>query len=240
MTHASEKNDISLLPQQVVERLANGHQGTLDVASLGRLEVTGEARVGRLLLAHGAGAGQDSTFMQRLREALADKGVQALGIEFEYMRRMRLEGHRRPPPRIDKLVDELAMWCDIMSHKSLPALWLGGKSMGGRAASLLAARDGAPGLVLCGYPFHPPGRPETTRLAHWPLLGCPIIVLQGSRDPFGSREEVMDYRLPLLTQLHFLEDGEHDWKPRKVSGRTQESLIDEAASVVAAAMRKPD
>lgn len=233
-----EKNSASVMPQQVAEWLAKGHQGTLDVASLGRLEVTGEPRIGRLILAHGAGAGQDSTFMQRLREALAGKGVQALGVEFEYMRCMRLEGRRRPPPKIDKLVDELAVWCDIMSHESLPAPWLGGKSMGGRAASLVAARDGAPGLVLCGYPFHPPGKPETTRLAHWPLLGCAIVVLQGSRDPFGSQDEVMNYRLPLQTRLHFLEDGEHDWKPRKMSGRTQVSLIDEAADVIAAAMRK--
>nr|WP_232230386.1 alpha/beta family hydrolase [Halomonas sp. 1513] len=203
----------------------------------GRLAITGEAHLGRLLLAHGAGAGQDSTFMQRLREALAACGVQALGVEFDYMRRMRLEGRRRPPPRIDKLVDELAAWCDIVSHNSLPAPWLGGKSMGGRAASLLAARDEAPGLVLCGYPFHPPGKPDTTRLAHWPLLGCPVLVLQGTRDPFGTREEVDGYRLPRQTQLHFLEDGEHDWKPRKSSGRTQDSLIAEAAQVVAAAMR---
>nr|WP_229359096.1 alpha/beta family hydrolase [Halomonas salipaludis] len=237
MTHRQGRNEVGVVPQQVAEWLVEGRQGTLEVVAHGRLEVIGEARVGRLLLAHGAGAGQDSTFMQRLREALAERGVQALGVEFDYMRRMRQEGRRRPPPRIDKLVDELAAWCDIVSHNSLPAPWLGGKSMGGRAASLLAARDEAPGLVLCGYPFHPPGKPDATRLAHWPLLACPILVLQGSRDPFGNRDEVEGYRLPAQTQVHFLEDGEHDWKPRKMSGRTQASLIDEAAATIAVAMR---
>lgn len=175
--------------------------------------------------------------MQRLREALAARGVQVLGIEFDYMRRMREDGRRRPPPRIDRLVDELAVWCDIVSHERLPAPWLGGKSMGGRAASLLAARDGAEGLVLCGYPFHPPGKPERTRLSHWPLLSCPLLVLQGSRDPFGTREEVDGYELPAQARVHFLADGEHDWRPRKVSGRTQASLIDEAAEVIAVTLR---
>ncbi|SDL99420.1 hypothetical protein SAMN05192555_108138 [Franzmannia pantelleriensis] len=237
MTRMQGGNEVGVVPKQVAEWLLEGRQGTLDVVAHGRLEVTGEVHLGRVILAHGAGAGQDSTFMQRLREALARHGVQALGVEFDYMRTMRLEGRRRPPPRIDKLVDELAAWCDIVSHNSLPTPWLGGKSMGGRAASLLAARDEAPGLVLCGYPFHPPGKPDTTRLSHWPLLACPILVLQGTRDPFGTREEVTGYRLPSQTQLHFLEDGEHDWKPRKMSGRTQASLIDEAAETIAEAMR---
>lgn len=237
MIHRQGRNEVGVVAQQVAEWLVEGRQGTLDVVGHGRLEITGEAHLGRLLLAHGAGAGQDSTFMQRLREALAECGVQALGVEFDYMRRMRLEGRRRPPPRIDKLVDELAAWCDIVSHNALPTPWLGGKSMGGRAASLLAARDEAPGLVLCGYPFHPPGKPETTRLAHWPLLGCPILVLQGTRDPFGTRDEVEGYDLPPHTQRYFLEDGEHDWKPRKSSGRTQSSLISDAAQVIATAMR---
>ncbi|MFC3284645.1 alpha/beta family hydrolase [Litchfieldella rifensis] len=221
-----------LTAEAVAERLGEGFLGRLRVAGHGPLEAMGEARHGRVLMAHGAGAGQDSTFMQRLRAALSEQGVQSLAIEFEYMQRMREEGRRRPPPRIDRLVDELASWCDIVSHPHLPAPWLGGKSMGGRAASLLAARDGAAGLVLCGYPFHPPGKPEKTRLAHWPLLACPILVVQGTRDPFGGRDDIEGYDLPTQARVHFLEDGEHDWKPRKVSGHTQDSLIDEAARAI--------
>ncbi|WP_353960464.1 alpha/beta family hydrolase [Halomonas ramblicola] len=213
-------------------RLLEGLQGRWCLPQ-GPLEVLGEARHGRLLIAHGAGAGQDSTFLQRLRRELADGGVQTLAIEFGYLQCMRREGRRRPPPRIDRLVEELATWCDLLSHPALPPLWLGGKSLGGRTASLLAARDGAPGLVLCGYPFHPPRRPERLRLDHWPALACPTLVVQGSRDPFGSREEVVGYALPVSTRLHWLEDGDHDWQPRRASGRDQAALIAEGAAVIA-------
>jgi uncharacterized protein len=223
-------------PDSLVERLLDGQTGRWRIEGLGPLEVTGEGAVGRLLLAHGAGAGQGSSFMQRLRDALAEQGVQTLAIEFAYMQRMQQEARRRPPPRIDRLVDELAAWCDVMTHPKLGTPWLGGKSMGGRVASLLAARDQAAGLVLCGYPFHPAGKPERLRLAHWPLLACPTLVVQGSRDPFGSREEIEGYRLPEAVGVHLLEDGDHDWKPRRLSGRTQASLIDEAAKAIAAFM----
>lgn len=226
--------EASISPSRLRDRLLSGDRGGWLVEGLGPLEVRGEARVGRLLIAHGAGAGQDSALMVTLREALAGEGVQTLAIEFGYMQRMRREARRRPPPRIDLLVDELAHWCDTVSHPELAPLWLGGKSMGGRAASLFAARDQAVGLVLCGYPFHPPRRPESLRLAHWPLLACPTLVVQGSRDPFGTREELAGHALPEVARVHWLEDGDHDWKPRRASGRDQGQLIAEAAGVIAA------
>lgn len=210
--------------------------GRCRVAGLGPLEVIGEPRIGRLLITHGAGAGQDSTFMQRLRASLAASGVQTLAIEFDYLQTMRREGRRRPPPKVERLVDELSLWCDSVSHPDLPPPWLGGKSMGGRVASMLAARDGAPGLALCGYPFHPPGKPERLRLAHWPELACPTLVVQGSRDPFGTREQVTDYALPEVARLHWLESGDHDWIPRRDSGRDQASLIDEGGTTIAGFM----
>lgn len=206
---------------------------------LGPLEVRGMPCVGRLLLTHGAGAGQTSRFMQRLRESLALHGVQVWAIDFAYMQRVWHENRRRPPPRIENLVDELAAWRDTLTPLAGEApslLWLGGKSMGGRVASLLAARDEAPGLALFGYPFHPPGKPERTRLAHWPNLTCPTRVLQGTRDPFGAEGEVRGYALPATAHVHFLDDGDHDWQPRRRTGHDQASLIEEAARVVAAAM----
>lgn len=228
----------SLCAHRFREALLAQRPGCWSIDGFGALEVRGEARVGRLLIAHGAGAGQDSTFMQRCRDALAERGVQTLAVEFGYMQRMRAEGRRRPPPRVDTLVAELAEWCDLVSHPSLPPPWIGGKSMGGRVASLLAARETRPvlsGVVLFGYPFHPPGRSERLRLDHWPRLGCPVLVVQGSRDPFGSREELAGYDLA-RAHVHLLDDGDHDWKPRRASGRTQAQLIDEAASVTAAFM----
>lgn len=230
--------DLPALDREALHRLLEkGQPGGGNVEGLGPLEVRGECRVGRLLITHGAGAGQDSTFMQRLRDALAGAGVQTLAIEFAYLQQMRREGRRRPPPRIDRLVEELACWCDSVTHHDLPPLWLGGKSMGGRVASQLAARDGAPGLILCGYPFHPRGKPERLRLGHWPTLRCPTLVVQGSRDPMGSRDEVAGYALPGIARLHWQEDGDHDWKPRRASGKTQAMLIDEGADAIAAFMR---
>ncbi|MCK2184793.1 alpha/beta family hydrolase [Halomonas getboli] len=211
-----------------------------NVEGSGPLEVNGEARLGRLLLAHGAGAGQDSAFMRRLRQALAKRGVQTLAFEFAYMQRMREEGRRRPPPRVERLVDEFAAWRDGAQRLAPGPLWLGGKSMGGRVASLLAARDGADGLALCGYPFHPPRKPESLRLAHWPDLSCSTLVVQGTRDPFGTREEVAGYALPACAEVHWLEDGDHDWKPRRASGHDQSALIEEGAAAIAMTMARYD
>ena len=215
-----------------------GEQGRWWLDGLGPLQVEGECRLGRLLLTHGAGAGQDSAFLVALRQALAQAGIQTLAIEFAYLRRMRHEGRRRPPPRVERLVDELAGWRDTLTEHLATPPWLGGKSMGGRVASMLAARDGAPGLVLCGYPFHPPRRPATLRLDHWPALACPTLVVQGERDPFGTRQEVADYDLPAVAELQWLADGEHDWRPRRRSGHDQASLIRQAACGIADFMQR--
>lgn len=236
MSNFARLERVAIPPARVAESLCVGAAESWQVEGMGPLDVQGSGTVGRLLIAHGAGAGQGSEFMRTLRDALALRGVQTLAIEFDYMQRMQQEARRRPPPRIDRLVDELAAWCDILTHSKLGPLWLGGKSMGGRAASLLAARDQAPGLILCGYPFHPPGKPERLRLAHWPLLGCPTLVVQGSRDPFGSRDEIEGYALPDSVAVHLLEDGDHDWKPRRASGHTQQGHIEAAATAIASFM----
>ncbi|MHB0776325.1 alpha/beta family hydrolase [Halomonas sp. WWR20] len=235
MFHGDEYPKIS--PDQLGEFFAGDGHRRLHVENMGTLEIRGGAHAGRLLMAHGAGAGQHSAFMQNFCESLAQEGVQTLAFEFRYMQRMQRESRRFPPPKIDRLVEETAQWRDIVMHPAFPDVYMGGKSMGGRAASLLAARDGAQGLVLCGYPFHPPGKPDATRLSHWPLLQCPTLVMQGTRDPFGNRQEVAGYDLPRSVTVHFLEDGDHDWKPRKSAGLTQEALIKEAAVGVAAWMR---
>lgn len=233
----SERNGWSQVNEKSVpDFLFDEQDARLFVEGIGPLEKHGEPQIGRLLLAHGAGAGQGSSFMQELRESLARNGVQTLAIEFFYMQRMRRENRRRPPPGVDHLVEEMVQWCGILSHHELSPLWLGGKSLGGRVASLVAARQDVAGLALCGYPFHPPGKPDRTRLAHWPQIACPTLVLQGTRDPFGTRDEVESYVLPANVRVTFLEDGEHDWKPRKASGLTQQQLIDRAAAEIAAFM----
>lgn len=217
------------------DRIRQGEEGRWLTQEWGEMIVAGPASKHTLLLAHGAGAGHDSAFLCAWRSALASQGIQTLSLEFAYMRRMRDEGRRRPPPRVDGMCEEYRQWRDVMSHLVPGRLWLGGKSMGGRVASMVAARgefeerSAVPGLVLVGYPFHPVGKPERLRLDHWPQLESPVLVLQGERDPFGTREEVMGYELGKRTSVQWLKDGDHDWSPRKSSGVSQAQLIDEAA-----------
>ncbi|WP_110685518.1 alpha/beta family hydrolase [Salinicola aestuarinus] len=229
--------DIEQLTPEDVASVANAlaeADGVPCETALGSVTVTGAAHGPRLLLCHGAGAGHDSEFLEQLRAALVASHVCVVAIEFSYMGQMRREQRRRPPPKIERLVAELAEWQRaLQTIDPETPLWLGGKSMGGRAASLLAAEAGADGLVLLGYPFHPPATPERLRLDHWPRIDCPLLLIQGTRDPFGRREEVESYTLPAHVECHFLEGGDHDWQPRKRQPESRVDLIDRAAALVA-------
>jgi len=217
--------------------LGECRNATFSVARHGRLRVCGEPRHGRLLFAHGAGAGMDSPFMRQFVTALASYGVQTLSVDFTYMQRMQETGKRRPPPNMAVLVEELGRWQALIQSAVAEPLWLGGKSMGGRVASLLAAQQPVDGLMIAGYPFHPPRRPEKLRLAHWPQVSCPALIIQGERDPFGTRHEVETYTLPPNARLVWLADGDHDFVPRRASGMNQQILIDEAAHYAASFVR---
>lgn len=191
----------------------------------------GEPRA-TLLLAHGAGAPMDSPFMTQLAAALSTRGIKVVRFEFPYMAARREDGRKRPPnpmPVLEQCMRELA------AEISGP-LFLGGKSMGARVASQLAAEVGAAGFICFGYPFHPPGKPERTRIEHLQQITCPGLIVQGTRDPFGKPEEVAAYPLDPSLQVHWLESGEHDFRPLKSSGLTQQALIEEAAAVAAAFM----
>lgn len=186
----------------------------------------------QLMLAHGAGAPMDSDFMNLLSQALARQGLAVLRFEFPYMAERRASGTRRPPDRMPVLLDSYRAHLAERPDVCAP-LFVGGKSMGGRVASLLADEVQAAGLVCFGYPFHPPGKPERTRTAHLEQLATPALVLQGTRDPFGRPEEVAGYALSDQVSVHWLESGDHDFKPLRRSGLTQEQLIDQAALRVA-------
>ena len=198
------------------------------------MRVNAEAPVARLLLAHGAGAPMDSDFMNALAEALAAKGVSTLRFEFPYMATRRQTGAKRPPDREPRLLDCWREWVRAVdrSEESLPLL-IGGKSMGGRMASLvvdeLADALGVAGLCCYGYPFHPPGRTERLRTAHLVGLRTPALILQGSRDPSGKPEDVGSLVLSPGLRIHWLAEGDHDFKPRRASGLAQKDLIAGAA-----------
>ncbi|WP_417685158.1 alpha/beta family hydrolase [Roseibium sp.] len=194
--------------------------------------------VATLLLAHGAGAAMDSTFMNKLAAALCAQGIQVARFEFAYMAGRRTGGPKKPPPKADKLIGEFQTALQKVMKDCDGPLLIGGKSMGGRIAAMLAGGSSLPsrvkGVACFGYPFHPTGKPE----AEWrmePLLEAkrPVQILQGDRDPFGFQAELDAISLPSHVALHYLEDGNHDFGPRGKSPATLDGNISEAAKTVA-------
>jgi predicted alpha/beta-hydrolase family hydrolase len=190
----------------------------------------------RFLCAHGAGAGMETPFLQAVARLLAERGVAVLRFEFGYMAGRRTGGPRRPPPKAERLVDEYR--AAVAAAGPGAPLLIGGKSMGGRVASLVAddlhAAGQIAGLVCLGYPFHPPGRPDQLRTAHLEHLACPALIVQGERDPFGTRAEVEAMVLSSAIRFHWAGDGDHDLGPRGGSGFTRKGNLAAAADAVAA------
>jgi uncharacterized protein len=171
------------------------------------------AAVADLLLAHGAGAGIESSFMMLLARALAAEGISVELFEFAYMVEMRRTGVRRPPPRLPILVDELTR--HVRARRSKQPLLIAGKSMGGRVSTHVATdlelAKTIRGVIAFGYPFHPPRKPDATRTAHLSDINVPTLIVQGTRDPFGTRAEVESYRLPKSVSIYWLNGGDHDF-----------------------------
>jgi len=180
-----------------------------------------EARA-TIMLAHGAGAPMDSQSMNATAAALSGAGFRVARFEFGYMAARR-SGQRKPPPRAETLNPEYRAAVEELGVTG--PLLIGGKSMGGRVASMIAdelfTEAKIAGLLCLGYPFHPPGKPIQLRTAHLAGLQTPTLICQGTRDEFGTREEVGGYTLSDRIEILWLEDGDHDLKPRKsVSGFT--------------------
>lgn len=172
-----------------------------------------------IVLAHGAGAPMDSDFMNAFAESLADRGVRVVRFEFPYMAARRSSGTRRPPDRPPVLIES---WRRVIDSVQAERLVIGGKSMGGRIASVIADDAGVSGLVCLGYPFHPPGKPDRLRTEHLGAMRTPTLIVQGERDALGKQEEVCGYELSSAIAIRWLPDGDHSFKPRKTSGRTVE------------------
>jgi predicted alpha/beta-hydrolase family hydrolase len=176
-----------------------------------------------ILLAHGAGAPMDSALLSASAKVLGAAGLRVVRFEFDYMASRRTSPVKRPPPRAEKLKSEYIAAIDALDATG--PLVIGGKSMGGRVASMIAdqlhSSGRIAGLLCLGYPFHPIGKPDQLRTAHLADMQTPTLIVQGTRDPFGTREEVATYELSKAIEILWLEDGDHDLKPRKaVSGFT--------------------
>lgn len=193
-----------------------------------------------LLLTHGAGASCQSDFMQQLAIALRAEQIKVTLFNFGYMQARLASLTKRPPPKAVLLVPELAQALAELTT-GLP-LFVGGKSMGSRVASLWAAQQGKPlgsvdssnerqirAVFAYGYPFHPP-RKETWRTEHFAALKLPLHIMQGERDPFGGRAELASRAWPNVS-IDWLASADHDFTPLKSSGLTQETLIKQAANL---------
>ena len=187
-----------------------------------------------LILAHGAGAPMDSDWMSDMAARLAAQGVSVLRFEFAYMAQRRIDGGKRPPNPAPKLLEcWREVYAQVRRHVTGP-LAIGGKSMGGRMASLLADELGADALVCLGYPFYAVGKPEKPRVEHLAGLKTRTLIVQGERDALGNREAVEGYALSPSIEVLWLVAGDHDLKPLKASGVTHEQHLAVAASRLAA------
>jgi predicted alpha/beta-hydrolase family hydrolase len=190
-----------------------------------------------VILAHGAGAPMDSPFMETMAKGLAHRGWRVVRFEFPYMARRRTEGVKAPPDRQPILLET---WRAQVAAQGDPRrLVIGGKSMGGRMASLVADDLGVAGLIGLGFPFHAPGKPDQAaiRCAHLAQLTTPSLFCQGTRDTLGSRDSIATLPLSDAIRVHWLADGDHSLKPRKASGRTEADNLNEALSVLDAFLR---
>ncbi|MFT5004339.1 MAG: putative alpha/beta-hydrolase family hydrolase [Flavobacteriales bacterium] len=174
--------------------------------------------IATFVFAHGAGAGKNSEFMQLMAQRITKHGINVVRFNFAYMQMAEDLGKRRPPDRSDKLLVHFKKVLSEIDDR-LP-IFIGGKSMGGRMASMLLQESAALGCICMGYPFHPPGKPEKLRTEHLLAINKPVLILQGERDTFGTREDIGTYNLSAKVQIHYLADGDHGFKPRKASGFT--------------------
>ena len=177
-----------------------------------------------LVLAHSAGAPMDSPWMTAMCALLASHGIRTARFEFAYMAARR-EGRRPPPPKAELSRGEYADAVAEVRRSAAGRVLVGGKSYGGRVASMIADEVQADGLVCLGYPFHPPQRPEQLRTAHLLTLRTPALICQGERDPFGGPAEVAGYGLPPSIQVAWF-PGDHDVQRAPQLGRVADRVAE--------------
>jgi predicted alpha/beta-hydrolase family hydrolase len=198
--------------------------------------------VGTLILAHGAGAGQRSTFMVDFADALSDLGLDVVTFNFPYIEQRRKIPDRAPVLEACYRRVIAAAVREVESARRL--LCIGGKSMGGRIASQVAAADASlpiAGLVLLGYPLHPPGRPLERRDKHLPAIARPMLFVQGARDAFGTPGElapIVQMLQPLPT-LHVVPQGDHSFKLSRKDPAAQAAVYSGIQRAIVAWIQAP-
>lgn len=192
-----------------------------------------------IVLAHGAGAAMDSPFMNEMAGELVKASLRVVRFEFPYMAKRRIDGKKRGPDRAPVLI---ATWQNVVDQirtlNPQGKIVIGGKSMGGRIASMVADDLGVAGLVCLGYPFHPVGKPDKLRTDHLKGLVTPTLIAQGTRDPFGTQDEVAGFDLSGAISFYWVADGNHDFVPRKKSGETPQGNIAAAGKAIDGFLRR--
>ena len=194
------------------------------------------------VFAHGAGASMDSDFMALVAQGLAKRGIRVARFNFPYMQQRVDTGSRRPPERAPKLIGQFKALLEMIDAPCV----IGGKSMGGRMASLLAAelsqeylsKNQLKGVACLGFPFHPTGKPDKLRIDHFPAVNFPQLIIQGTRDTLGSKQDVESYDLPKGIDWLWLDDGDHNLKPRVKSGFTHTAHLQKSMDELAAFIKR--
>ena len=189
---------------------------------------TGKRAHVTVVLGHGAGANQLSGFMVMIAQGLAARGIDVMTFNFVYKERGR--GVPDPKARLESCYQAVIKTAQTNRRLKKNRLVIGGKSMGGRIASQVAALepDGIAGLVFLGYPLHPPGRPDKLRDAHLKDIQAPMLFVQGARDTFGTAEEIRSVikRLRLPATVYPIEGGDHSFKVPKSLGVPQQNVYE--------------
>ena len=186
------------------------------------------------VFAHGAGAGQHHPFMAGVSRGLAARGIDVVTFDFPY-KRLQKSAPDRPPVLEQSFRDAVAA---ARKWSRADRLFIGGKSMGGRIATHLAAQglESLSGVVCFGYPLHPPGKPQQLRIEHLPSISVPVLVIQGERDPFGTPDELRPHleAMNAEARLHVIPRGDHSLGVRgKPPAETQSELAEIAAAFIA-------
>ncbi len=191
---------------------------------------------GTILFSHGAGAGNKHDFIVAVSEGLSKAGYNVVALNFPYMQLAYELDKRRPPNKVPSLIDHVEQELTWISEQTdlCPPIFLLGKSMGGRVSTMVDAQCSSSetkskisGIIVYGYPFMPPGKPEkiVERMAHFEAMSCPTLIIQGERDTFGNCTTLKDIKLQEHIKLSWLNDGDHSFKPRKSSGTTESANI---------------
>ncbi|ENO1848621.1 TPA: alpha/beta fold hydrolase [Vibrio vulnificus] len=189
------------------------------------------------IFAHGAGAPMEHAFMTAVAQGLAKEGIRVVRFNFPYIAKRAEDGKKRPPDRAPKLLEAFS---EVIASVTDDPVIIGGKSMGGRMASLLSEHPLVKGIACLGFPFHPPGKPEKFKGEHLQTLSKPTLILQGERDTFGTQTECQHFEFASMVRLAFLPDGDHSFKPRKSSGYTEAGNVQLAIEQLCAFIKGVD